>query len=235
VVQVLEVGDQPVPYLVMERLDGKPLSELLRSKRALAVSEVVDLIRQIGAGITAAGAAGVVHRDLKPQNVLRHGDSWKILDFGIARAADEGDTLTAGQIVGTPSYMAPEQASGGTIAHTTDLYALAAIAYRVLTGHPPFSGGELAEVLYRVVHTPPRRPTDLVPRLPHEVDLVLAIGLAKQPADRFATAAELADALAAALAGELPLDVRHRGFALVRAGSWAEPRRPTAHPRAASG
>jgi eukaryotic-like serine/threonine-protein kinase len=235
VVQVLEVGEQPVPYLVMERLDGRPLSELLRSKRALAVPEVVDLIRQIGAGITAAGAAGVVHRDLKPQNVLRHGDRWKILDFGIARAADEGDTLTAGQIVGTPSYMAPEQASGGTIAHTTDLYALAAIAYRVLTGHPPFSGGELAEVLYRVVHTPPRRPTDLAPRLPHEVDLVLAIGLAKQPADRFATAAELADALAAALAGELPLDVRHRGFALVRAGSWAEPRRPIAHPRAASG
>ena len=235
VVQVIDVGEQPVPYLVMERLDGKPLSELLRGKRALAVPEVVDLIRQIGAGITAAGAAGVVHRDLKPQNVFRHGEHWKILDFGIARAADEGDTLTAGQIIGTPSYMAPEQASGGTVAHATDLYALAAIAYRVLTGHPPFSGGELAEVLYRVVHTPPRRPTDLAPRLPHEVDLVLAIGLAKRPADRFATATEFVDALASALVGELALDVRHRGFALVRAGAWAEPRRAISRPRSASG
>ncbi len=104
----------------------------------------------------------------------------------------------------------------------------------MLTGHPPFSGGELAEVLYRVVHTPPRRPTDLAPRLPHEVDLVLAIGLAKRPEDRFATAAELVDALAGALTGTLALDVRHRGFALVRAGSWAEPRRAAARSRAAS-
>jgi len=235
VVRVLEVGEQPVPHLVMERLDGKSLSDVLRANRALSASEVVDLIRQIGAGITAAGVAGVVHRDLKPQNVLRHGEIWKILDFGIARAFDEGDTLTAGQILGTPSYMAPEQAAGGTVTHATDLYAVAAIAYRALTGHPPFSGGELAEMLYRVVHTAPRRPTDLAPRLPHEVDLVLAIGLAKQPGDRFTTAAELADALAAALDGTLSAAVRHRGFALVRTGGWAEPRRSLTRPRSGLG
>ncbi len=225
VVRVLEVGEDPVPYLVMERLEGKPLSEILRSERALATAAIVELIRQVGAGITAAGAAGVVHRDLKPQNVFRDGAVWKILDFGIARAAGEGDTLTGGQVIGTPSYMAPEQASGGRVDHASDLYALAAVAYRVVTGHPPFTGGELAEVLYRVVHTAPRRPTDLAPALPHEVDLVLAIGLAKRPADRFATAAELADALEGALTGALPMAVRHRGFALVRAGSWSEPRR----------
>jgi serine/threonine-protein kinase len=234
VVRVLEVGEQPVPFLVMERLEGKTLSEILRSKRALAGDEVVELIRQIGAGITAAAAAGVVHRDLKPQNVFRHGDIWKILDFGIARALDHGDTLTAGQIVGTPAYMAPEQASGGTVDHATDLYAVAAIAYRAITGHQLFSAAEVAEVLYRVVHTAPRRPSDLVTSLPHEVDLVLAIGLAKTPADRFASAGELVDALAAALAGKLPLSVRHRGFTLVRAGAWAESGR-VARPRSAQG
>ena len=225
VVKVLEVGEHPVPYLVMERLDGKTLSELLRAKRALAAEEVVDMVRQIGAGITAAGTAGVVHRDLKPQNVFHHRAGWKILDFGIARALDQGDTLTAGQIVGTPSYMAPEQASGGVVDHATDLYALAAIAYRAITGHQLFHAGEVAEVLYRVVHTAPRRPSDLVTSLPHEVDLVLAIGLAKNPADRFGSAGELVDALEAALTGRLPLSVRHRGFTLVRAGAWAESRR----------
>jgi len=235
VVRVLEIGQEPVPYLVMERLEGKTLAEILRSRRALGGSDVVELVRQIGAGITAAGAAGVVHRDLKPQNVFRHGDTWKVLDFGIARALDQGDTLTAGQIVGTPAYMAPEQASGGAVGHATDLYALAAIAYRALTGHQPFAAGDLAETLYRVIHTAPRRPSDLASRLPHEVDLVLAIGLAKQPADRFATAGELVQALEAALSGQLPVSVRHHGFALVRAGAWAEPGRALARSRLAHG
>jgi serine/threonine-protein kinase len=226
VVKVLEIGEHPVPYLVMERLDGKTLSDILRSRRALAGSDVVELVRQAGAGITAAAAAGVVHRDLKPQNVFRHGEVWKLLDFGIARAIDHGDTLTAGQVVGTPSYMAPEQATGGDVGHATDLYALAAIAYRALTGHAPHASGELAETLYRVVHTAPRRPSDLASRLPHEVDLVLAIGLAKDPADRFATADELAAALATAVTGELSPELRARGFALVRAGAWADPPQP---------
>jgi eukaryotic-like serine/threonine-protein kinase len=232
VVRVLEIGEQPVPYLVMERLEGKTLADLLRSKRALSAAEVVELIRQIGAGVTAAGAAGVVHRDLKPQNVFRHGERWKILDFGVARALDQSDTLTAGQIVGTPAYMAPEQATGGAIDHATDLYALAAIAYRALTGHPLFGAGDIAEVLYRVVHTAPRRPSDLVAGLPHEVDLVLAIGVAKRSADRFGSAAELVEALEAALGGRLALPVRHRGFALVRDGAWSESRRG---PRTARG
>ena len=222
VVRVLEVGERPVPYLVMERLEGRTLSEVLRSRRAMPVSEVLEMVRQAGAGITAAAAVGVVHRDLKPQNIFRHGEVWKILDFGVARAADQGDTLTAGQVVGTPSYMAPEQATGGAVDHATDLYALAAIAYRALTGHAPHASGDLAETLYRVVHAWPRRPSDLSPRLPREVDLVLAIGLAKHPGYRFATAAELAEALADAFAGRLSEAVRDRGDALVRTGVWAE-------------
>ncbi len=228
IVQVIEVGDHPVPYLVMERLEGQTLAEMMRARtKPLSPPEVVKLVDQVGAGITAAAHAGIVHRDLKPQNVfLDHGGqpgvrgTWKILDFGVARGMDQGDSLTAGQVVGTPSYMAPEQAIGAAVDHATDLYALAAIAYRAATGHPPFAAGEIAETLYKVVHTRPRRPSDLAD-LPPEVDLVLAIGMAKNPAQRFESAAELTAALASAFEGGLPEHVFERGRALERSGAWA--------------
>ncbi len=227
VVKVLEVGERPVPHLVMERLEGQTLAEILRARRALSPDEVLELITQIGAGITAAAAAGVVHRDLKPQNLFLHRGTWKVLDFGVARAIDSGDTLTAGHVVGTPSYMAPEQASGDAVDHGTDLYALAAIAYRALTGHPPYAAGELAETLYRVVHTRPRRPTELAPHLPAALDHVLAIGLARRPEDRFRSAAELAAALTSALGARLAPELRSRGEALARHGAWAAPSHAT--------
>ena len=220
VVRVIDVGEHPVPYLVMERLEGKTLAEMLRNQRALPAREVLDLVRQVGVGITAAASAGLVHRDLKPQNVLLHKGTWKVLDFGVARAIDSGDTLTAGHVVGTPSYMAPEQAAGATVDHCTDLYALAAIAYRALTGHPPYAAGEIAETLYKVVHTFPRRPSELV-ELPADVDLVLAIGLAKRPTQRFSSALELSDALFHAFAEALPRSIRERGMAIEREGAWS--------------
>jgi serine/threonine-protein kinase len=228
VVRVVDVGEHPVPYLVMEKLEGETLSEMLRARK-VPVLEIVEMVAQIGAGITAAAAAGIVHRDLKPQNVFYaqrpgHRGVWKVLDFGIARGLDQGDTLTAGHIVGTPSYMAPEQAAGGTVDHRTDLYALAAIAYRALTGQPPFAGGEIAETLYKVVHTRPRRPSQLAD-VPPELDLVLAIGMAKNPAQRFATAAEFAEALQGVFSGTLPEGVFDRGRSLEHGGAWASPPR----------
>ena len=222
VVEVIAIGDHPVPYLVMERLEGHTLSEILRGKRALSLEKVVDLVRQVGIGITAAAATGVIHRDLKPQNVFLSRGTWKILDFGVSRLHDHGDTLTQGQVVGTPSYMAPEQARGAEVDHRTDLYALAAVAYRALTGYPPFAAGDIAETLYRVVHTAPQRPSDLA-KLPGDVDAVLAIGLAKAPSARFATAAELGDALAAATRSALPDDLRAHGEGLGSRGGWVRP------------
>jgi hypothetical protein len=231
VVKVLEIGEAPVPYLVMERLEGMTLSDILRGKRAMTPAEVVHLVQQIGAGITAAAAAGIIHRDLKPQNLFLDRGTWKILDFGVSRAIDDGDTLTHGNVVGTPSYMAPEQASGGSVDHATDLYALAAIAYRALTGQAPYAAGELAETLYRVVHARPPRPTELAPHLPPDLDLVLAIGLAKSPSERFASAAHFTAALAAALASSLPAAIRAQGAALVRGGAWASWPRAATSPR----
>jgi serine/threonine-protein kinase len=220
VVQVLDIGEEPLPHLVMERLSGRDLSSILREKRVLPPRTVVEILQQVGAGITTAGAAGVIHRDLKPQNVFLADTTWKILDFGVSRLADTGDTLTAGHLIGTPAYMAPEQARGAHVDHRADLYSLAAIAYRCLVGHAPLSGGELADLLYRVVHEAPRRPSSLA-QVPADVDLAFAIGLAKRPEDRFQTAGELAAAVAAALESKLPEPLRARGRALELAGAWA--------------
>ncbi|MFT3697325.1 MAG: serine/threonine-protein kinase [Kofleriaceae bacterium] len=223
IVKMIDVGEHPVPFLVMERLEGVTLSEKLRQK-SLAPKEIVELIRQVGAGITAAASAGIVHRDLKPQNVFDHHGTWKILDFGIARAIDAGDTLTAGHVVGTPSYMAPEQAAGHDVDHRADLYALAAIAYRAITGQPPYAAGEIAETIYKVVHTRPRRPSLLSDCGP-AIDDVLAIGLAREADDRFQSATELAAALAAAFNGTLVSEIRTRA----RDDAWAPtPRASTA-------
>ena len=221
VVTVVEVGEQPVPYLVMERLEGKSLSDVLRGKRGLPPERVVDLVRQVGAGLTAAAKAGVIHRDIKPQNLFLQKGTWKILDFGVSRLAEHGDTLTSGQIVGTPAYMAPEQARGAAVDYRTDLYALAAVAYRALTGQPPYASGEVADTLYRVVHTAPRRPSSIILKLPTDVDLALAVGLAKLPGLRYGSADELVDALAAAATGRLPEAARERGRVLERGGAWA--------------
>jgi eukaryotic-like serine/threonine-protein kinase len=215
VVRVLEVGMSPVPYLVMERLTGASLAERLRRRPVLDPVEVVELLRQLAHGVTAAAAAGIVHRDLKPHNIFEDRGTWKILDFGIARAADAGDTLTAGNAVGTPAYMAPEQALGNAVDHCTDLYALAAIAYRCLTGRPPFAAGNAAQTLYQVVNLRPPRPSAIASHLSPSYDLVLAIGMAYKPSCRFANANDLADAVAAAFANAVPPDLVTRARELL--------------------
>jgi serine/threonine-protein kinase len=162
----------------------------------------------------------VVHRDLKPRNLFlsSRGDLWKILDFGVARVAGE-QTLTVDQIVGTPNYMAPEQANGAAVTHRTDLFALGVIAYRALTGRPAFEGEVTAEILYKVVHAMPPRPSEVV-SLPPDVDLVLAIAMAKEAADRFDSAAELAQALDAAARGRLAAPLRTRAERLLARLPW---------------
>jgi eukaryotic-like serine/threonine-protein kinase len=220
IVRLLEAGERDPPYLAMERLRGDSLADLLRRDGKLAAPALADLVRQVGAGLDAAGRAGIVHRDIKPQNLF-HDRVWKILDFGVATLTDEGSgTLTQGGIVGTPSYMAPEQAQGRRLDGRADLYALAAVAYRCLTGRHPFSGADTPALLYAVVHRMPMRPGEAADLAP-DVDRWFAIALAKTPGERFATGDELAAALDAALAGTLDPVHRRRAEVLLRKLPWA--------------
>jgi len=227
VVAVLEVGTTAaeIPFLAMERLRGFDLAHHLRRRRRLSIAEVVTLVEQVGAGLEAARKAGVVHRDIKPNNLfLAEKDgvlTWKVLDFGVSKLAGQSGTLTKGHVVGTPGYMAPEQARGEDVDWRADLYALAAITYRALTGHPPFTGKDVPSTLYDVVYKMPTQPSQLTP-LSVDVECVLAIGLAKVREARFQSAAEMAAALIAAARGELAGALRARGEAMLSKHPWGQ-------------
>jgi serine/threonine-protein kinase len=222
-VRELASADSPLPYIAMERLHGSDLSDLLREKKRLSIRRVLTMLRQVGMGLDAARAAGVVHRDLKPRNLFlaRSGWSeiWKILDFGVSKLTSDEGTLTRDMVVGTPTYMAPEQANGEVVTHRTDLFALGVIAYRALTGQPAFPGDLTAEILYKVVHTMPPRPGEIAP-LPRQVDLVLAIAIAKRAEDRFDSAAEFAQALDAASRDKLDAALVSRAGELLARLPW---------------
>lgn len=227
VVQVLEVGDvdSPLPYFAMELLEGDDLAIILRDKRRLSMRRVRSLVQQVALGLEAAREAGVVHRDLKPHNIFRcrrdSGDPvWKILDFGVSKLATDAANLTHGHLVGTPAYMAPEQAvDGGAVDHRADVYALAIITYRALTGQPAFAGRDIAKVIRDAAERLPAAPSSLV-HLPSEVDLVLAVGMAKRPVDRFARAADFSRAFDAALAGKIDETLAARAEALLTQLPW---------------
>jgi len=225
VVKVLEAStpEDPIPFLAMERLRGQTLGEVLRDGKALTRPRTADLIDQIASVLEQARAAGVVHRDLKPHNLFQTDDGvWKILDFGVALLGETSGTLTQGGVVGTPAYMAPEQAKGEVVDHRADLYALGAIAYRCLTGRLPFIAKDTPSQLYAVVHQMPVRPGAIAP-VPPDLEAVLAIALGKDRAARFQSADELATAYAAAERGKLTDELRHRARALNRRTPWAEP------------
>jgi len=226
VVRVLEIGglEAELPYIVMERLIGEDLGQLLGRERTLNMAKTVALVRQVGAGLLAARAAGIVHRDLKPRNLFLAAPpeggpvAWKILDFGVSKLIDGEGTQTR-DIVGTPGYMAPEQAKGGEVTHQTDLFSLGAIAYRALTGRPPFSADHVVELMFQVTRAMPPRPSELVKVSP-DVDLVLAIALAKSPLDRFDSGEELAVALDQAARGRLDPALQERAQAVLAKQPW---------------
>jgi serine/threonine-protein kinase len=228
VVSIYEVGrlgTNGSPYIAMELLRGHDLAWHLRQRGSFPLEEVVELVDQVARALEVARTAGIVHRDLKPQNLFlaqRHADApaWKILDFGVSRLAGTNGTLTMDMIVGTPGYMAPEQAGGRDATHRSDVFSLGAVTYRVLTGQPAFPGPDTPQVLYQVVYCNPARPGQLVAGLPADVELVLAVALAKDPGLRFASALEMATALRAAAAGALDPAVPARARALLDALPW---------------
>lgn len=194
VVRIFDGGDA---CLVMELLNGVLLSHLLRNRPVLPLEEALGIIAPVAAAIDHAHSRGVIHRDVKPQNVmiLRDG-SPRLLDFGLALFV--GETAAPGdKFLATPAHMAPEQIADGTAGPLTDQFALAVMAYQMLTGTRPFEGENLGAITYRVVFADPEPPSQRNPRLPVEFDEVLARALAKDPSARFASAGAFVKALAA--------------------------------------
>jgi serine/threonine-protein kinase len=230
VVKVLGVGhvDLGFPYIAMELLHGQDLAALLRRRRRLDHDEVAALIADAARGLEAAHGSGIVHRDLKPQNLFHHRDEgrsrgvWKILDFGVSKLAGSHGTLTQRAVVGTPGYMAPEQAQGNDVDHRCDVFSLGAVAYRATTGRPPFGGADLPQTLFSIVYQQPPKPSSLAD-LPKDVDRVLAIALAKPATARFESATALSDALSLAFSSRLSPELRARADRLVTAYPWGQP------------
>jgi serine/threonine protein kinase len=197
----------------MELLHGEALDGVLRREGRLPLGRVISIIRQIARGLEVAHRHGVIHRDLKPANIFlcrdldaddhsspgKHHDEAKILDFGVAKSLWDDDEAPTreGVVLGTPGYMSPEQLSGDApVDKRTDVWALGAIAYRMVVGRPPFGVGTSAEVGARVQSWEPPLPSQEVPGMPPAIDHVLACALVKDSAKRFPNAPAFADALA---------------------------------------
>ncbi|HEY8590632.1 MAG TPA: protein kinase [Naasia sp.] len=188
-------------YLVMELVPGEALSTIIERERVLPTDRVLDIVAQTASALQAAHAAGLVHRDIKPGNLLITPDGRvKITDFGIARIADQVPLTATGQVMGTVQYLSPEQASGHPASPATDIYSLGIVAYEALAGRRPFTGeSQVAIAMAQINETPP----DLSPTIPEPVrNLVLAC-IAKSPSERPASAANLARAAQALRRGDL--------------------------------
>ncbi|MEZ4265403.1 MAG: protein kinase [Myxococcota bacterium] len=190
-------------YLAMEFLEGKALAEVIRDEGPLAFERVVHIGTQVARALHAAQSEGIVHRDLKPDNIMlidRYGerDQLQVLDFGIAHFLDNSHTqlTTDGAIIGTPAYMAPEQAKGVGVDARTDLYALGVVLYEMVTGSAPFRGPTTVSVLVMHVQVPPRPPSELV-EVPEALESLIMDLLAKAPSDRPPTAAAVIERLRA--------------------------------------
>ena len=198
VVHIYAVESDPSPHLVMEYVSGGSLQEMLTRSGPLDAQEVVRLGAQIARGLAAAHAHGLVHRDVKPANVLLEPGSpprAKLTDFGVARAADDASLTQSGMIVGTPMYMAPEQARGDPVDYRADLFSLGSVLYAMVTGRPPFRASNSLAVLKRVSEDTPRPVREIIPEVPEWLCEIIARLHAREPGDRFQSASEVADLL----------------------------------------
>jgi serine/threonine protein kinase len=211
VVDVFDVHTTPdgVPYLVGEFLEGEELGDYIKRVGRLQVSMAVSVARQVCRALAAAHARGIVHRDMKPENVFlveRDGAPVvKVLDFGISKAGSGNTHLTrTGMIMGTPSYMAPEQARGESVDLRADVYSIGALLYHALTGNRPFDSDDPAVTLNMVLTEEPPRPHSLVEEVPEALELVVQRAMSKDPRERYQSTAELDFALAPFDTGGVP-------------------------------
>jgi ABC-type branched-subunit amino acid transport system substrate-binding protein/tRNA A-37 threonylcarbamoyl transferase component Bud32 len=239
-------------YLAMRFIEGGSLADRLSERRRLSASETVDLLEPIAGALDTAHAAGLVHRDMKPGNILLDGERALLADFGLAISARAESLLSAEapHLSGTMGYVAPEQIEGDRAAPAADQYALACVAFECLTGRRPFPRDTELAVIYAHISEPPPSAADLVGELPRAVDRVLARGLAKRPDDRYPTCGELIRGIAvacgiatartapasrhrrllAAAAGGAAIAAVGIGIALVSRGNDRPPAAPAAAP-----
>jgi hypothetical protein len=218
----LIVGDPT--FLVMEFVDGPTLHQVIASEGKMQSRRAADIGVRLAWGLHAAHKAGVIHRDLKPSNILLQSDDEagevpKIIDFGLAKtAASPGAPLTrAGQIVGTPQYMAPEQIARKEVDARTDVYALGCVVYAMLCGRPPFADtGDDMQLLYRQVHEPVEPVRRIAPDVPEELEAVVMKALAKHPSQRFQSAREFAKALVPTVEKRAPRSAGHETTQVIR-------------------
>lgn len=202
VVQVFDSGLDPQShrhYIVMELVDGPSCADLLRDRKTLDVDEAVRIARDACHGLDYAHRAGVVHRDVKPGNLLISNESGvtKLADFGIAKAAEQTRITQVGSVLGTAAYLSPEQAHGDEAGPRSDVYSLGVCAYQMITGRLPHEYGSLTELALKQREEPVTPMTELRPDVPPELDLAIRMALERDPDDRYETALEFAQALEA--------------------------------------
>ncbi len=184
------------PFIVQELLGGIELGEHVDRVGRMPPGQAVNIVRQITRALGAAHERGIIHRDVKPENVILLGDPAapvvKVLDFGISKVAEEGSALTkTGMVIGTPAYMAPEQARGDKVDARADIYATGAILYRLLTGRKPYEGLDPIATLSAVLSEDPPRPRSVAAGVPEALEVVVQRAMAREPAERLASMAEL--------------------------------------------
>lgn len=217
IVAVYDTGEEPVqgadgktvmvPYIVMEYVEGHTVKELLSDETPVPIPEAVEITQGVLAALSYSHAAGLVHRDIKPGNVmLTNSGKVKVMDFGIARAiADSQATMTsANAVVGTALYLSPEQARGEKLDERSDVYSAGCVLFELLTGRPPFSGDTAVSLAYQHVSEPPPLPSSIASDVPIELDQVTMKALAKDPAQRYSSAGDMSADLMRAAQG-LPI------------------------------
>jgi serine/threonine-protein kinase len=204
IVGVYDTGaDEGTQYIVMEFIEGRTLSEFMDMGRRPTPVQAAEIAQKIAAAIAAAHAQGVIHRDIKPGNVMVTRDGTvKVMDFGIARVLGPETAPQTSAVLGTASYLSPEQAQGGPVDARTDIYSLGAVLYELLTGRPPFVGDSPVAVAYKQVNETPAVPSSLNPDVPARLDAVVMKALSKNPSNRYQTADEFSADLARVIAGQ---------------------------------